>query len=179
MIEQLKTDEYPDFFETYLKKVSHANVVESLQESKHDFLTFMENLPSEKINYAYKKGKWTISEVIQHILDTERIFNYRALRFSRNDESNLIGFDQDLFVPNSDAQSRTKEELINDYAAVRNASISLFRSFSLEMLQRKGSVEGNFMSARVAGFIMIGHQKHHLDVIYDRYLGSFDKFLAG
>lgn len=170
MVKSLNPNEYNVFYGTYITKVTNPNVVAGLEESKKEFMAFMTTLPSGKLKYAYAAGKWTINEVIQHVLDTERIFNYRALRFARNDKTELPGFEQDDFVPFSGGSERSKEELINDYVAVRNASISLFRSFSTSMLQYMGNASGSPMSTRAAGFIIVGHQKHHLEVIRQRYL---------
>ena len=108
--------------------------------------------------------------MLQHIIDTERIFAYRALRFSRNDTANLLGFDQDDFNTESEANSRSKNELIEDFKATRLATIALFSSFTNTMLQRIGNASDSSMSARATGFIIVGHTRHHLDVLQERYL---------
>ncbi len=170
MIESLSPEEYNSYYGTYISKVTNPNIISSLQESQQEFLDFMKTVPDEKMHYAYDKEKWTFAEVLQHILDTERIFNYRALCFARNDKTSLPGYEQDDYVPFSNAGEKDKEAFISDYLAVRNSSISLFRSFTPEMLQRIGKANGSSVSCRVAGFVIIGHQKHHLEVLKEQYL---------
>ncbi len=170
MIKSLAPEEYNSYYGTYIAKVTSPNIVSGLQESRQEFLKFVEDIPEDKLPYAYAEGKWTVAEVIQHLLDTERIFNYRALCFARNDKSPLPGFEQDDYVPFSGANSLTKEQLVNDYKAVRDNSIALFSNFSPEMLERIGTGSGSPMSCRAAGYIMIGHQYHHLEVLKERYL---------
>ncbi|WP_062058489.1 DinB family protein [Aquimarina longa] len=170
MLSQLKKEEYNPYFATYISKASHTNIIEGLKNSRQEFVDFVESIPEEKFLYAYAESKWTIAEVIQHIIDTERIFSYRALRFARNDKTPIMGFEQDNYVPYSNANEYSKEELITDFESVRNSSISLFKGFTEDMLTRIGEASNSPMSARAAGYIMVGHQKHHFEVINDRYL---------
>ena len=170
MIENLSPKEYNSYYATYIAKVTNSDVVAGLEDSQKEFMEVMQTIPLEKLSYAYAEGKWTIAEVIQHILDTERIFGYRALRFARNDKTTLPGYEQDDYVPFSGANLCSKEELIADYNAVRVNSIALFRSFSSEMLERLGEASGSPMSCRAAGYILSGHQKHHVEVLKERYL---------
>jgi hypothetical protein len=130
----------------------------------------LRNVPLEKHSFAYAVGKWTLKELIQHIIDTERIFCYRALCFSRNDKTSLPGFDQDLFIEAGNANERSYEALLDETAAVRTATISLFKSFSDEALERVGVGSGNSMSVRAAGLIISGHQNHHVQIAEERYL---------
>ena len=103
------------------------------------------------------------------MIDTERIFNYRALRFARNDSTELQGFDHDFYNENVAANSQELQELIDEFKSVRTSSISLFKSFSEEVLLRKGSASGNIISVRAIGFLISGHQKHHLKIFKERY----------
>jgi hypothetical protein len=169
MLSQVKEEEYNSYYATYISKAEYSDVVEGLRQSQNDFVDFVKSIPAEKLTYAYAEGKWTIAEVFQHIIDTERIFAYRALRFARNDKTAIMGFEQDDYVPNSNANNLSKEDLINDFNAVRNCSISLFDSFTDEMLVRIGEASGSPMSTRAAGYIIAGHQKHHFEVIKERY----------
>jgi len=166
----LTPEEYNSYYGTYIDKAESATIVEGLQLGKQGFVDFVNSIPEEKLAFAYAEEKWTIAEVLQHIIDTERIFSYRALRFARNDKSPLIGFDQDQYVPNSNANSYSKEEFIGDFEATRNSTIALFRGFTGEMLTQIGEASGSPMSARAAGYILSGHQVHHLDIIKERYL---------
>ncbi|WP_438712121.1 DinB family protein [Aquimarina muelleri] len=170
MLSQLKEVEYNSYYATYISRAEYPNIVEGLKNSQKEFVDFIQSIPQEKFIHAYAEGKWTIAEVFQHIIDTERIFAYRALRFARNDKTPIMGFEQDDYVPNSNANNLSKEDLITDFNAVRNCSISLFNSFTDEMLTRIGEASGSPMSARAAGYILAGHQKHHLEVIKERYL---------
>jgi len=170
MLSHVQEGEFNPYYATYISKAENSNIIEGLHNRKNEFLDFVKSIPSEKLIYAYEKDKWTVAEVLQHLIDTERIFAYRALRFARNDKTSILGFEQDDYVPNSNANNYTKEEIISDFEATRNNSISLFRSFTDEMLLRIGEASGSSMSARAVGYILSGHQKHHIDVIKERYL---------
>jgi len=166
----LTLGEYNPYYGVFIDQAENANILTGLQQSKQKFIDFVNTISDEKLTYAYAEGKWTIAEVLQHIIDTERIFSYRALRFARNDKSPLIGFDQDEYVPNSNANNYSRQELIEDFEAARNNSIGLFKSFTQNMLTEIGEASGSPMSVRAIGYVLSGHQKHHLHVIKDRYL---------
>ncbi|KZS42153.1 damage-inducible protein DinB [Aquimarina aggregata] len=170
MLSQVKEGEYNPYYGTYISKASHADIVEGLQSGKKEFTDFVNAIPLEKWSYAYADGKWSVAEVLQHLIDTERIFSYRALRFARNDKTPIVGFDQDNYVPYSNANNYSKEDILSDFEAMRNSSIALFRSFTDEMLGMIGEASGSPMSARAAGYILLGHQVHHFEVIEERYL---------
>ena len=166
----LTPQEYNSYYGVYIDKATNRDIIKGLEKDSLQFIEFVEAIPEEKFSYAYENGKWTIAEVLQHIIDTERIFSYRALRFARKDSSPLVGFDQDVYVPNSYANNISKSHFIEDFRAVRNSSISLFKGFTSDMLTWVGQASGSPMSARAIGYILSGHQKHHLDVIKQRYL---------
>ncbi len=170
MLSELSPSEYNPYYAMYIEKAMHKNIVEGLGISKEDFIIFVKGLSDDKLVYAYEDGKWTIAEVLLHLIDTERIFVYRALRFARNDKSPLVGFDQDAYVPNTNANDYTKQELIEEFTAVRNHSIALFKSFTATMSSRIGEASGSPMSARAVGYIITGHQIHHFTVIKERYV---------
>ena len=111
-----------------------------------------------------------MKELIQHIIDTERVFSYRALCFARNDNTSLPGFDQDVFVENDNANDRNYYDLLNEMEVLRKSSIQLFKSFSDEALLRVGVASNNKMSVRALGYLFSGHQMHHLNIIKERYL---------
>ncbi|MBG6129815.1 putative damage-inducible protein DinB [Aquimarina sp. EL_43] len=170
MVSQLKEGEFNPYYETYINKAESPDIVKGLESSQKEFVDFVQSIPDEKLTHAYAKDKWTVAEVLQHVIDGERIFAYRALRFARNDKTPIMGFEQDDYVPYSNANNYSKEELISDFQSARNNSISLFKSFTGEMLTRIGEASGSPMSSRAAGYILIGHQKHHFEVIKERYL---------
>lgn len=146
------------------------NMIEELEICLHDFIRFVQNIPMDKFDFRYEEGKWTIKEIIQHIIDTERIFGYRALRISRNDKTPLPGFEENDYAANTDANSRGLQGLLTELALVRESTLALFKSFSEEQLKRMGIVSNNEISVRAIGFILIGHQKHHQKVFQERYL---------
>lgn len=169
-LSELSLSEYNPFYHTYIQALGEVSLMEELENGKSILLSLMDNISEDKLSFAYGAGKWTLAEVLLHIVDTERIFQYRALRFARNDTTNLPGFDQDAFVPYSNASGRTIKDLAEEYEAVRDATLTLFKSFDDEALKRKGVASGSPMSVRALGFIISGHQAHHLRIIRERYL---------
>lgn len=167
---QLNENEYAPFYENYIKSLGNVNLIEILNLSLEEILNIFKNLPPEKLVYRYAEGKWTIKELIQHIIDSERVFNYRALRFSRNDATDLQGFDEDWYVANSNGNDRNFDDLLEEFINIRKSSISLFKSFTDEMLVMNGTANGSDMTVRALGFIIAGHQMHHLKVIKEKYL---------
>ena len=166
----LDSSEYHPYYELYLSKCPFNDILSGLQQSKDQFETFLKSIPAEKQLYKYASDKWTIKEVLVHIIDTERIFAYRALRIARRDVTALPGFDQDEYVLNSDANSRNFEDLISEFVSVRLSTVSLFNSFSEEDLLQKGIASNSHISVRALGYILIGHQNHHQEIIEKRYL---------
>ena len=130
----------------------------------------LRSLPEEKLRYRYADGKWTIKEILLHIADDERIYAYRALRFARGDRTELPGFDQDSYTSCSGADERTVEDLLEEFASVREATISLFAGFSREALTRAGVASGNYMSVRAIAYHIAGHELRHLNIIREWYL---------
>ncbi len=167
---QLFENEYAGYFSTYINRVENKNLQEELEICLHDFIRFVQNIPLDKFDYRYAEGKWTIKEIIQHVIDTERIFAYRALRISRYDTTPLPGFDENDYVNNSFGNSRSIQDLLTEMAVVRQATLSLFKSFSNEQLLLIGTASNNQISVRAIGFIIIGHQKHHQIIFEERYL---------
>lgn len=166
----LQQEEYNPYYSTYIDKVSDNNLISALERGFKETLIFFESIPINKWNYSYSEGKWTVKEVIQHILDTERVFAYRALCIARNDKTELPGFDQDDYASGADANDRNAEEMIAEYKAIRMTTINLFKSFNKEMFLHIGVASNSPLSTRAAGFIIAGHEKHHCDVVQERYL---------
>ena len=127
-------------------------------------------LTEEKMNYTYAAGKWTIKDMLVHMADTERIFVYRALRFSRGDETPLPGFEESLFAKNAGAGEREKEDIMREFSLVRESSITFVESLSDEALDRKGTSNNNVLSVRYLVNLIYGHHKHHLNILRERYL---------
>jgi uncharacterized damage-inducible protein DinB len=131
---------------------------------------FILSLPEEKLTYRYAEGKWTIKELLVHIIDDERIYAYRALRFGRNDKTELPGFEQDDYAIHSGANERDIKEILKEFATVRKATISLFEGFDSEALLRAGIADGKIMSVRAAAYHIAGHELRHINIIKERYL---------
>ncbi|MFD1294666.1 DinB family protein [Lutibacter holmesii] len=167
---QLNENEYAPFYKGYINVLGDVNLYEVLNDSFNDLIETLQKLPEEKLTYRYEEGKWTIKELVQHIIDAERILSYRALRFSRNDATDLPGFNEDWYVDNSNGNERDFKDILNEFSLVRKASISLFQSFTSEMLAYTGSSNESDMTVRALGFIIAGHQTHHLKVIKEKYL---------
>ncbi|QOD61082.1 DinB family protein [Polaribacter haliotis] len=165
-------NEYAPYFEQYIQLVSNngKSILENLEDSQKQFDTLFRNLPKEKHNFSYAEGKWTLKELIQHTIDTERVFCYRALCFARNDKTSLPGFDQDVFVDYSNANELDYFDLLDEMAVLRKSSIQLYKSFSEEALLRTGIASDKKMSVRALGYLFSGHQLHHFNIIKERYL---------
>tara|TARA_R110000868_G_scaffold36074_2_gene128439 strand:+ start:38123 stop:38644 length:522 start_codon:yes stop_codon:yes gene_type:complete len=168
----LPTQAYKEFYATYLSVLDDSELMDLLILGKTNFIQFAEGIPEEKLHSSYAIGKWTIAEVLLHIIDTERVFQYRALRFLRNDKTPLPGFDQDLFVEYSNANTRSKESLITEYKAVREASINLFTNLNNDDLNRTGIASNIEWTVATLGLVISGHQKHHQIIMANRYLQS-------
>ena len=167
---QLPTIEYPEFYKTYIQTLKHENLLEDLEISLHEFIKFVQNIPLDKFDYRYEAEKWTIKDIIQHLIDAERIFAYRALRISRTDQTPLASFDENIYAENTNANHRSIQDLLTEMAVVRQATLSLFKSFTQEQQLFFGNVLGGTISVRAIGFIVIGHQKHHQKIFQERYL---------
>jgi hypothetical protein len=167
---QLPINEYADFYKSYIQVLEDVELIEELEICLHEFIKFVQNIPMDKFDYRYEVGKWTIKEIIQHLIDSERVFSYRALRISRNDKTPLPGFNENDYVDNSNGNDRNLQGLLTELAVVRQATLSLFNSFSQEQLAKIGIASNNEVSVRAIGFIIIGHQKHHQKIFTERYL---------
>lgn len=162
--------EVPAFYHGYIERVEGHDLLRALRDASDRAHTVLNGIPAERGDHRYAPGKWSIKEVVQHVIDAERIFAYRALRFARNDATELAGFDEDMYAPNALADRRELSELAAELELVRSSSITLFRSFTPEMLLRSGTANGVRISARALGWVAAGHAQHHMNVIEQRYL---------
>ncbi len=170
-LDQLPINEYPDFYTGYIQAIANVELIEELEICLHEFIKFVQNIPMDKFDYRYAEDKWTIKDIIQHLIDAERIFSYRALRIARNDKTALPGFDEQLFADTALAnQRRSIQDLLTEFAVVRQSTLSLFKSLNNEELANMGLASGKEVSVRAIGFIIIGHQKHHQKIFEERYL---------
>ncbi|WP_298353942.1 DinB family protein [uncultured Dokdonia sp.] len=168
---EVKEPEYNTYYNQYISQVpEETDLLEALQSGLDFTVSFYNSLSEEQLLLRYAPGKWTPKEVLLHLIDTERIFSYRALRFSRMDATPLQGFEQDDFVASSNANERTISSLLEEYASVRLASLSLFTSMTKETVRVIGEASQSPLSPRAAGFIIAGHERHHITIIKERYL---------
>lgn len=161
--------EYAPYFEKYIAQAKGDLITTTIQSSQEELLAYLQNLPVEKWDYKYGPDKWTIKEVMLHIIDTERIFMYRALRVGRHDTTPLKGFEQDDYVPYCNVDQRSPESIIAEYQSVRAASLSLFQHFREEDLKVIGNASEKPISCRALGFMIAGHEQHHLRILKERY----------
>ncbi|QCR21042.1 DinB family protein [Pontibacter sp. SGAir0037] len=163
--------EYADFYKGYVAAAANAGeLLAGLEASKEYIAGMVQGLSEEQLNFRYQPEKWSVKEVLVHMIDTERIFAYRALRFARQDKTELAGFDQDNYVVPSKAKDRAVSSILAEYAAVRQATIELFKSFDEEMLLQEGIANKNPVTVRAIGYIILGHEMHHLNILQQRYL---------
>ncbi|TBX64816.1 DinB family protein [Flavobacterium silvisoli] len=168
---QLQPGEYAHYYADYISQVSEEySLTEELEISVHRLIKFVQNIPLDKFDYRYAEGKWTIKDILQHLIDAERIFAYRALRFGRNDLTPLASFDENDYVNVANANNRSIQDLLTELLVVRQATLALFKSFTEVELMRIGTASNNPMSVRALGFVIIGHQNHHQRVFQERYL---------
>ncbi len=159
----------PDHFHVYINQAPGEDVSAVLASSGKDILEWLQALPEEKRDHRYAPEKWTIREVVQHLLDAERIFAYRALCFARKDATSLPSFDENSYADHSKASTRTWEELLEEFRLVRAANEIMFSSFDEEQLETAGVANNRSMQVRAVGFTMAGHVYHHLRILKERY----------
>lgn len=165
-----KPGEYGPFYKGYIEEAEEKYLPELLADQREEFLNLLSGLSEEDALYRYSPGKWSVKQVVGHLADTELIFCYRALSIARANSPDLPGYDHDTYVENADFDRKALQALLGDYQAVRSVSIRLFSSFSDETLAKKGIVNENPGSVRAIGFIIAGHERHHMTILRDRYL---------
>ncbi len=163
-------DEYPEWFEAEIGPVPYDDLLQGLEDSHQKTLAFLRAIPEEKLLFSYQPGKWTILEMWQHVIDVERVLTYRAMRYSRGDSTILAKFDQEAYAVASRANEREWEDMLQEYSAVRVSTLHLFRSFDAEMLMLRGTAGRSEVTVRAAGYLVLGHEMHHLGIIKERYL---------
>ena len=161
---------YAAHFYPYIKLVQNEDLKTVLEDQMQETEAFFNSIPEEKYLYKYAPDKWSIKEVIQHIIDTERVFAYRALAFSRKDVHALPSMDENSYAINSDADKRKFQDLIDEFKAVRQSSIFLFNSFSPSQLNEVGKASDYEMSVKAMGYTIAGHVAHHINILKERYL---------
>jgi uncharacterized damage-inducible protein DinB len=162
--------EYASYAKVYIDLISESgSIIDHLQENLNQTTTLLRSFPAERLETPCAAGEWTIKEIVQHIIDGERVLAYRALRFARDDKTDLPGYDHDAFVPQSQANRRSLEDLLGEFQAVRRATVAFFRSLNEEMCLRRGTANGFPLTVRAAAYFIAGHEVHHFNSIKENY----------
>jgi len=159
-----------EFYHKYINSVKEEDVSKALKKSSKDFKDLLKKIPQKKIDYAYAEGKWTIKELLQHMIDAERVFMYRALRIARKDATPLASFDENGWAANSKARTRKWNDLMKEFKALGKSTEIFFECFDDEQLLSTGIVSNNSVNVIALGFIVAGHTTHHANIIRERYL---------
>jgi hypothetical protein len=166
----LNPNEFAPYYLNYIKLVAEQDIVKGLTNQNKELIHFFTSIPVFKHEFRYEEGKWTVKDIILHLIDAERVLSYRALRIARNDKTALPGFEENDYVVSARANERDFESLLAEYKTVRQATICLFESFSKENLELLGLASNYSVSVRGIGYIILGHELHHKQIILERYL---------
>ena len=162
----------PEFYIGYINTLQETDLQDALTKNTRRFLKLLKQIPGKKYNYAYAEGKWSLKELLQHIVDAERVFAYRALSFARKDQSPLPGFDENTWAITAMAPKRKWNELVDEFKALRTANQLFFASLDEEQLLQVGVANNNPINVVGLGFVSAGHVAHHMALIRTRYLGE-------
>jgi hypothetical protein len=160
----------PPFYRGYVENVKNMDVREALKDASKATLKIIRSIPEGQGDFRYAEGKWTIKELLAHMQDAERIQAYRALRFARNDKTELPGFEENDYAPEANAHARTIEQLADELKRLRITTVDLYNSFTDDMLKREGTANKNILSVLNLGYIIAGHELHHRKILIERYL---------
>jgi len=163
-------EEYDPYYEGYVSLVPDGNIVEIMERQSGELREIFAAIPDEKGPYAYAEGKWTIKELLGHLIDGERMFMYRIFRISRGDETPIEGFEQDMYIENARSNSRPFSDMVEEFAALRRANVIACGHFSDEDWDRVGTANQVKITPRALAYISVGHVTHHLRILKDRYL---------
>lgn len=164
-----KFNDYPSYYDGYLRLINEDDLLKLLREGLKSFPDWINSNLNVDWNFRYQEAKWTPKEILVHMLDTERIMTYRALCISRDDKSHMPGFDQTAYIEKTDVSKKSIPSLISEYKAIRNASISLFKQMTKKEADRIGYSNGMNVTARSIGYVIIGHQRHHINILKEFY----------
>ena len=166
------TQEYGEFYRNYVSLVPEEDLVTALQTSLGEIRDMLDAIPLELADHAYAPGKWTVRQLLQHVIDTERIFSYRALCLARGEQQHLPGFDEHAYAERADVSQRPLRDMKEELLALRSSVHLMFRGFNADMLARTGTASGSPVSVLALGYICIGHIRHHTGILRERYLRS-------
>jgi hypothetical protein len=169
LIVKPEADEHAAYYSRYIDLVPDGDILGTLAGQIGVTLTELRQISDADSLLRYAPGKWSVREVVGHMIDTERIFGYRALRFARSDKTPLPGFEQDDYIAAANFDERPWADLIDEFYAVRRSNLAMFRGLTPEAWLRQGTASDNAMSVRAAAYVIAGHERHHLGVIRDKY----------
>lgn len=161
---------YPEYLNNYIKLIPTGNIMELMLTKHYETIDLITSIDEETQHYRYAEAKWNIKEIIQHLIDCERIFAYRALSIARGEQQSLPGFDENSYVANSHATRRNMNDLAREFSVLRASTIELFKSFSNTELDNKGTANGKSVTVRAILFAILGHEIHHMNIIDERYI---------
>lgn len=170
MFKRPKLEEFPAYTRNYIKLIPEGDIVDILTEQLDTTYNLLSQITEDQAGYRYEEGKWTLSEVLGHLTDTERIMAYRILRIARGDQNPLMGFDENEFVKKASFYVRPMPELLEDYQNVRLATISLLKGLPQHSLTYWSNANGFDVSVETVAYMVAGHERHHLKIIEERYL---------
>ena len=162
--------EYAPYYDKYISLIRTSDILDTLDEQRRQMLLLLSGRSEDEGNFRYASDKWSLKEVLGHINDTERVFAYRALRIARNDQTPMEGFEQDDYVRYGPFARRSLEDLVEDYIAVRRATMSLFRNLDEAAWRRRGVANQNEVTVRALAYIVAGHELHHRRILEEKYL---------
>jgi hypothetical protein len=160
----------PDFYKRYVQHVQHYDLLDAFKNSAAETLELIRSIPEENGEFRYAQDKWSVKEVLCHMIDAERIMAYRALRFARNDKTPLHGFEENDYAPEANAENRSLSSIAEEMGRLRSTTIDMFASFTPGMLMRKGLANNVELSVLTLGYIIPGHESHHRKILKERYL---------
>ena len=166
-----KVGEYPEYFEKYYSKLpAEGNLFDLMTKSNMDTIDVITSVDGETLEFRYAEGKWSIREIIQHLMDSERVFAYRAMRIARGDKSENPGYDENVFAANSYASDRNIMDMVREFSLLRASTIELFKSLNESTLKTMGNANGYQVTPAALVYAIVAHEMHHLKVIEERYL---------
>ena len=169
-VERPDATEYVPYYERYISLVSDGDILITLSRQLDESLALLGSISEEQANHRYAPDKWSIKELVGHVIDTERIFAYRALRFARNDRTPLPGYDQDDYIRGASFDDYSLADLASEFEHVRRANLSLFKHLDEDAWKRRGRANESEVSVRALAFIIAGHELHHMAILRNRYL---------
>ncbi len=165
-----ETNEFDPYYNSYISLVAGNDVLPVLEQQPGELSDLFASVPETKGSYAYAEGKWTIKELLSHLIDGERIFAYRILRISRGDETPIEGFEQDGYIENSNANNRSFAELLEEFSLQRRSNLFMLNNLSDKGSRRMGTASEKPVSVRSLTYIMAGHVRHHISILKERYM---------